>query len=241
MGIATARELVTRLGGHPARDLGLDLVDGADAGAWLIAACLLCGSAKPEVAGNAYRSLAAHGLAEPEALAVADPVKVAWRLADAAYPKPEVAAQRLCRASAALVSRWEGSPRRMAADADGLDDLGGRITSLAPGVGRATALVFLRPLREVFAAAGDLPLAPSALAAAVHLGWLAPGADETGEPSVLRALLASEPDPPALADVEAALERLGSRACLRERPERCPLRGDCPLRASGVASAGGRE
>jgi len=35
-----------------------------------------------------------------------------------------------------------------------------------------------------------------------------------------------------LTDLEAALERLGARACLRNRVERCPLGDRCPARAS---------
>ena len=46
------------------------------------------------------------------------------------------------------------------------------------------------------------------------------------------------PDP---ADLEAALARLGSRACLRDRPERCPLEDACPLRATPNGGSGGNR
>jgi adenine-specific DNA glycosylase len=66
----------------------------------------------------------------------------------------------------------------------------------------------------------------------VHLGLLREGQDLEGEPGALRAALRELGDPLDLADLEAALERLGARACLRNRPERCPLAEACPARAA---------
>jgi hypothetical protein len=229
----TARELVDRLGGHPAASLGIDPGDAEGAGRWFIAACLLAGRSKASSAADAYRALARDGLPSPGEIAKADPARIARRLAEAGYPKPEVAAGKLARASAALVERWGGSIAALAADAEGLDDLGARIASLAPGVGPGAVATFLRPLRDVWIAAQEIPLSPAARAAAVHVGLLRAGEDAEGEPGALRAALAAEPDAPSLADAEAALERLGRRACLRERPARCPLGDDCPARGSG--------
>ena len=76
----------------------------------------------------------------------------------------------------------------------------------------------------------------AARAAALHLGWLAAGEDEAGEPGALRAWLRELPDAPPLADVEAALERLGAAACLREAVARCPLQARCPLRMSSTGT-----
>jgi len=235
------RQLVERLGGHPLRELGIDPNSPEDRGRWLIAACLRSGRVEGAVAGRAYRSLVEAGLPSPSEIAAADPITVAMRLADVGYPKPEVAAQRVFRASSALVERWNASLEELASEACDLDDLGARITRLAPGLGAATALQFLRPLRDVWAAARETPLSPASLAAGEHLGWLRAGEDSDGEPGALRAALANEVDPPELADVEAALDRLGRRACGRNRPERCPLGDDCPARAAGVAGAALRE
>jgi endonuclease III len=232
---------VERLGGHPAADLGIDPADEEGCGRWLIAACLLAGRVDAGAATGAYRALARDGLPSPREIAAADPARIALRLADAGYPKPEVAARKLVRASAALAERWGGSPAALAADADGLPELAARIAGLAPGVGPATVSLFLRPLRDAWIAARELPLSPAARAAAVHLGLLREGEDEEGEPGALRAALAGEPGAPALADAETALERLGRRACLRERPERCLLGGDCPARGSGATRESSRE
>ena len=62
------------------------------------------------------------------------------------HPKPEASAALLARAGAALRRQWQGSVARIGAAADDLDDLGRRLAQLAPGIGRATVLTFLRPL-----------------------------------------------------------------------------------------------
>ena len=237
----TARELVERLGPHPAASLGIDPCDEEGAGRWFIAACLLAGRGGGSVASNAYRALARDGLSSPREIAKADPTRIARWLAETGYPKPEIAAQKLARASAALVEHWGGSLAALAAGADDLADLGERIARLAPGVGPATAALFLRPLRDTWIAARELPLSPAARAAALHVGLLREGEDEEGEPGALRAALAAQPDAPSLSDAESALERLGRRACLRQRFRSCPLGGDCPAREHDVARGHQRE
>ncbi len=144
------------------------------------------------------------------------------------HPRPERAAGGLVRAFAALEERYGGSLERLAGEAEDFEDLAGRLAGLAPGIGVATVTRFLRPLRDVWPLAAELPLSPAARAAAVHLGLIREGEDEEGEPGALRAALAREPDPPPLCDVESALDALGRRACLRNRPDRCPLAQHCP-------------
>jgi len=241
VGKPTARELVERLGPHPAAALGIDPRDEEGVGRWFIAACLLAGRAQASAAGDAYQSLVRDGLPSPREIAKADPARIARGLVEAGYPKPEITAQKLARASAALVERWGGSLVALAAGADDLADLGERIARLAPGVGPATVALFLRPLRDAWIAARELPLSPAARAAALHVGLLREGEDEEGEPGALRAALAAQPDAPSLSDAESALERLGRRACLRQRFRSCPLGGDCPARERGVARGHGRE
>lgn len=224
--------LVARLGPHPAVRAGLDPTLDADAARWLALALLLASRADEERALAAFAAIfgsraggGAAGEIEPEALAL--------RLLAARVPQPERVAATLWRAGRAFEARYGSSLARLAAGADDLESLGARITALAPGVGTATALRFLRPLRERFSAAREVPLAASARAAARHLGLLAADEDAEGEPALLRARAAREPDAPPFADVEAALERLGAASCLRERSARCPLGADCPV--SGAA------
>ncbi|MCZ6781904.1 MAG: hypothetical protein O7G30_01210 [Proteobacteria bacterium] len=226
---ALARELIARFGPHPATQLGLHLGDPDDEtlGRWLVGACLADPRLGPERLRSGLRALAAAGVAAPRTIAAAEPATLAAALAGADYPKPEVAAVVLWRASSALVEDHDGSVARLAGAAEGLEDLAGRVARLAPGVGRATVIRFLQPLRGTWPAADELPLDTAALAAAVHLGWLRDGTDEESAPATLRTALGAESPP--LHDVEAALGRLGRRSCVRGRPDRCPLGADCPL------------
>jgi hypothetical protein len=221
-------ELVARLGPHPARRWGLDLDEDAGLARWLLAACLLAVRQDEDAAGAARAALAAHGLDAPEALARAGAAPVAKVLAASDYPKPEITAARLVRASTSLIERHSGSLAALLRAADGLAEAGAALVSLAPGLGPSAAAEILRPLRDRFSAAREIPLAPAARAAAVHVGLLRPGEDEEGEPGALRAALAREQPVPDLADVEAALARLGRAACQRRAPHRCLLGSGCP-------------
>src|SRR5262245_2206795 len=211
------RWIVSRLGGDPAAALGLDLGDECDLGRWWVAACLYSGGAAEELATQAFRALSARDLDTPAALAAAAPEAIARILEQARMPRAEARAGTLVRACRALCARHGGSLARLAADAEGLDELAARLARLARGVGTATVVRFLRPRRSVWPAAADLPLSPAAQAAAAHLGVVF-----TGDP-----------------DLEAALERLGRRACLRGRTERCPLGPECPARCARPSGACG--
>jgi hypothetical protein len=228
------RALLDRVGGHPARALGLDLDHPSDRTRWFVAACLLAGRAGEKRALAAFRALDRAQSASLDQLDGADPQRLCAALEDAQLPRPEAVAGRLKRAARRLAEAHGGSLEALAADADDLEDLGSRLAGLASGVGAATVLRFLRPLRDRWPAAREVPLAPAARAAAQHLGLLGAGEDAAGEPAALRAALRGSGDPVALADLEAALERLGARACLRDRPERCPLGEACPARAGGT-------
>ncbi len=222
-------ELIDELGGHPSRVLGLELALGVDQDRWLLAACLLSQRGGEARALEAFRALNARGLATPESVAEA-PEQLAAALGEAGWRNPEAPAGLLARAARGLCGC--GGSERLAREAEGLEELGARFAELAPGLGRATVARFLRPLRDHWPAAAEIPLSRAARAAALHLGWLAEGEDEDGEPGALRARLRGEPDAPALADVEAALERLGAAACLSGATPRCPLQARCPARRS---------
>jgi len=235
-GAPGAHELVRRLGGHPANRLGIDLAggDGAEGELWrwLIAACLLADRLDETRVSRALSTLDREGLGAAPPLAAAAPARVAAGLAGAGHPHAERRAAQLVRAARALTERHAGSLERLAAGAPDLEALGGSLIALGPGLGAATVRRFLEPLRGRFNAAADLPLSPAARAAADHLGLVpGAGADDVGWHALCRAA-AADPDPPDPSDLEAALAQLGSRACLRDRPERCPLRTACPLRTN---------
>ena len=226
-------ELVARLGPHPARVWGLDLGTDAGLGRWLVAACLLAPRGDEAAAGAALRALAERGTrraGRPRAQRTR-----ARRRRPRRGALPE--ARDHGRAARARELEPAGLPTRAPSAGsspavDGLDEAGAALVALTPGLGPATAAEILRPLRDRFAAAREIPLTSAARAAAVHVGLLQPGEDEEGEPGALRAALAREQPVPDLADVEAALTRLGRAACLRNAARRCPLGADCPaLRA----------
>jgi len=222
------RELVERLGGHPVAALGIDLDAEGGPERWFLAACVLAGRA-PEARGlAAARALGEAGLLAPARLAAVGPEAARALLDAAGHPAAEPLAHRLVRASAGLVERHQGSFDALASGCEDLESLGGALASLAPGVGASTVLRFLRPLRGRWGAAAETPLDPTAALAAVHLGWLDEGDD--GAAGTLAARLADDPAPPALADLEAALTRLGARACRRGDVARCPLGEACPAR-----------
>lgn len=226
-------DVVARLGGHPISALGIDLDAGDGPGRWLVAACLYGGRIDNRVAEAAARLLQDAGLADPARIALADPATLASVLDRASYPKPERAALQIWRASRALARRHEGSLDALAAASDGIEDLAARLAGLAPGFGAAGVARFLRPLRDRWVTASEVPLHPAARAAAVHLNLLSEGEDVEGEPGALRAALRDDPAPPALADAEFALAQLGAAACVRNRTARCPLGADCPARSEG--------
>ena len=230
---ALARRAVERLGPHPAVRAGLDLAEPADRARWLVLARLLSERVRDEVALAAFARLAADPGAEPAGLAGADPAHVAAALAEAGMAKPEVIAAVLCRSARALCERHRGDLESLAAGSDDFEALGRALTALAPGLGAASVLRFLRPLRDAWTAARETPLAAPARAAAIHLGLLGESEDLDGEPAALRALCANELGDLAANDVESALERLGAEACRAGRIERCPLGADCPQSAQG--------
>ena len=226
-----ASDLVARFGGHPAGELGIDLEASDGPGRWLVAACLFGGRIDAETALAAARALAAAGLADPQSVALARPEALRALLSGVGYPAPEATAHKLWRVCDSLGSRHGGSLDALAAESEQIEDLALRLARLAPGFGAASVAQFLRPLRDRWIQAREIPLHPAARAAAIHLGLLAEGQDEEGEPGALRAALRGDPAQPSLADVESALTRIGTLACLRNRTARCPLGDACPRRA----------
>jgi hypothetical protein len=226
-----ASDLVARFGGHPAGALGIDLESSDGPERWLVAACIFGGRIDAEIALAAARALAAAGLADPKSVAAARPEALEALLAGAGYPAADRTAYKLWRVCDSLVARHGGSLDSLAAQSEQLEDLAGRLSGLAPGFGAASVARFLRPLRDRWIQAREIPLHPAARAAALHLGLLTEGEDEEGEPGALRAVLREDPAQPSLADVEFALIQLGTIACARDRTARCPLGDACPRRA----------
>ncbi len=222
--------LIETLGGHPARALGLDLDSDGDRARWLFAARLASERDSEATVRKAFLRLDAEVGADSASLAAADPERVAAALSDAGLRRFDPVAHGLCRAARALIEDHDGDLENLAAGCFDLEELGGALASLAPGFGRATVLRFLRPLREVWSAARETPLAEPARAAARHLELIADGDDLEGEPASLHSALEARAPGVAFVDAEAALERLGALACRAGKTARCPLGKACPAR-----------
>lgn len=212
---ALAQALTRRLGPHPATQLGLDLQSARGREAWLLAATLLGTRAGEEAVMALLQTLHRDGLLEATSL-IEHAEELSARLASGPWQDSHPLAARLLRVAKALAEG--GGVESIESEADGLEMLGGGIARLAPGLGAATVLRFLRPLREIWPDAAEVPATPAALTAAACLGWVAEAAEGLRFP----------PDSGApAADLEAALERLGAVAC-RRRVARCPLIDACP-------------
>ena len=223
--------LVEQMGPSWPERLTLRLADGSedDLFCWWVACLLRAGERREERVDTALARLRDAGwLAAPKLATAGAPLMEA--LAAAGLRAPDILAARLARASAALVERHEGSLSRLADGSPALEELGGRLVALGPGLGPGTAMRFLRPLRDRWQAADETPLDPAALAAASHLGWLDEYDDLDTAPAMLRRRLSDQDDAPPLPQVEDALERLGRAACRRGNTRRCPLAGECPAR-----------
>lgn len=208
-----ATTLVERLGAHPATQLGLDLDTPRGLDRWLLMALLL-GTRTPEAAAlEGTRALLAAGLLDSGSL---DPDSVLVAMTSSPWKQAEVLAVRLARIAHNLAAR--GGVDALRAESDDLESLGTALTRLGPGLGNATVLRFLRPLRRRWAAASEVPHTPAALAAAVCLGWAMAGDQSFHLPH----------ESPPEADVEAALERLGIASCRATTARHCPLGPRCP-------------
>jgi len=230
--------LIEVLGPHPVTRLGLDVTARRDRERWLAAARLASARGPEERALEAFRRLDAATGTSASDLAAAGPERIAAAVAGAGLRDPDAVAIGLWRAAAALEERHGGDLDALAGECLDWEDLGGRLVALAPGLGPATVLRFLRPLRDVWSAARETPLAETARAAAVHLSLIDARADLEGEPAALRAACAARAPDLAAIDVEGALERLGVRSCRAGRPDRCPLGEACPARGAADDESG---
>ncbi len=230
--------LLDRLGGHLSHKLEIDLSaeDDRSLESWLIVACLCSARMDEEKIEHIFRALRAAHCSNLQEITSCNITDITQTLARADCKNPEREAAKFKRAANALDLHYRGSLSRLAREAEGIEDLVGRIAALAPGIGVATALQFLRPLRDTWRLADEIPLHAATRAAAIHLQLLRKDEDAEGAPSILRAKLyaANEVNAQTItfADFEAALLRLGERACTRKKVANCPMQEVCPVHSS---------
>ncbi len=222
--------LLERLGGRFASELGIDVTSGPAARQqWFLAAILYGARISGGLAARTFRVFAARGVVHPEAV-----LKQGWDglvalLDEGGYARYDFkTATKLLQVMQSLKDQYEGDLERLHAAARDYLDLEIRLRNLAPGIGPATANIFLRELRGVWSKAAP-PLSPLAQLAGEHAGLIPAGL--TPE-AALAALAAEWPQQKAsgrdFADLEAALVRLGRDYCRKLKGPPCPLEIFCP-------------
>ena len=204
-------EVLTRLAGRFAAELGIDLRSGPAARQqWFLAAILYGARISGQLAARTYRVFAARGLWTPEAILAQGWDNLVVLLDEGGYARYDFkTATKLLNVMGTLKEQYQGSLEQLHALSGSYADLEARLRGLAPGIGPATVNIFLRELRGIWVRATP-PLSPLAQRAGEHLGLLPPGL--TPE-AALEALAREWRGQPVagydLADLEAALVRLG--------------------------------
>jgi hypothetical protein len=213
-------DLLTRLGGRYAAELGIDLKAGPEARQkWFLAAIFYGARISGQLAARTFRVFAARGVCSPEAVLAQGWDHLVELLDEGGYTRYDYqTATKLLRAMASLQEGYGADLERLHAAAADPDDLEARLQALAPGIGPATVNIFLRELRGVWPKATP-PLSPLARQAAVALGLLAPDLDPREALDALQDAWQAQPVAGFdFADLEAALVRRGLE--LRRRPSR---------------------
>jgi endonuclease III len=222
-------QLLAHLQGRFAAELGIEVKSGpGERQKWFLASILYGARISGRLAARTYGVFAGQGIYTPEAI-----LREGWdnlvALLDAGgYARYDFkTATKLLQVMASLKEQYQGSLERLHEVSRDYEDLEMRIRTLAPGIGPATANIFLRELRGVWPKATP-PLSPLAQLAGEHLRLLAPGL-------TLREALESlagkwQAHPVAdrdFADLEAALVRLGRDFCRKPQGPPCPMGPAC--------------
>jgi hypothetical protein len=215
-------ELLSRYPGRFATELGIDLRSGPPAHQqWFLAAILYGGRISGQLAARTYKVFAARGIFSPEDILAQGWDNLVILLDEGGYTRYDFkTATKLLRVMSALTEDYQGSLERIHEIAESYADLGGRLQALGPGIGPTTVNIFLRELRGIWAKATPL-LAPLAQSAGEYLKIFPAGlSPEEALAALARAWQAQPLAGHDLADVEAALVRLGLDLRHQQRPKR---------------------
>jgi hypothetical protein len=203
--------LLARLHGRFASELGIEVKAGpAERQKWFLAAILYGARISGQLAARTYRVFADHGIYRPEDILAQGWDNLVALLDEGGYARYDFkTATKLLKIMESLKEEYQGDLERLHELSRDYEDLEARLRGLAPGVGPATANIFLRELRGFWAKATP-PLSPLAQLAGEHLKLLAPGLSP--QKALDRLLSEWQVQPAAgydFADLEAALVRLG--------------------------------
>jgi hypothetical protein len=223
--MAELGEVLARLGGRYAAELGIDLKSGPPARQqWFLAAILFGARISGQLAARTYRVFAARGVFSPQAVLDQGWDRLVELLDEGGYARYDYkTATKLLKVMESLKEGYQGDLERLHAAARDPVDLEARLQALAPGIGEATVNIFLRELRGIWPKAAP-HLSPLARQAALALGWLAPGLSDQEALKTLEDTWQARPAPGYdFADLEAALVRRGLE--LRRARKKTGVRG----------------
>lgn len=222
-------QVLACLPGRFATELGIDVQAGPEERQkWFLAAVLYGARISGKLAARAYQVFAVRGIYTPEAILEQGWDNLVALLDAGGYARYDFkTATKLLKIMASIKEQYQGSLERLHAVAADCPDLELRLINLAPGIGPATANIFLRELRGVWAKANPR-LSPLAQLAGEHLRLLPPGLSPGEALASLEAKWQQQPVPPHdFADLEAALVRLGRDYCRKAPGPPCPLGAHC--------------
>ncbi|RJR33376.1 MAG: hypothetical protein C4567_16845 [Deltaproteobacteria bacterium] len=222
-------QVLARLPGRFAAELGIDVKASPEARQqWFLAAILYGARISGKLAARTWRVFADREIYSPEAILEQGWDNLVVLLDAGGYARYDFkTATKLLKVMASLKEQYQGSLERVHEAAADEDDLERRLQALAPGIGPATANIFLRELRGVWAKANP-GLSSMAQLAGEHLGLLPSGLSPAAALAVLEAAWLKQPVPPHdFADLEAALVRLGRDYCRKPQGLPCPMDRYC--------------
>ena len=214
-------EVLQQYSGRFAVALGIDLRSGPAARQrWFLAAILYGARISGQLAARTYQVFAAQGIYTPEAILAQGWDNLVVRLDEGGYARYDFkTATKLLKVMAALQEQYQGSLERLHDLSRSYADLESRLRGLGAGIGPTTVNIFLRELRGIWDRATP-PLSPLAQQAGEHLGLFSPGLTPEAALKALTLAWEAQPEPGYdLADLEAALVRLGLALRRRRGPE----------------------
>lgn len=228
-----APELIRRLGGSYARELGIRLAADQEAEVfkWFLASFLFGARIGQSLAARTYKEFEKHNVLTPDRI-----LQTGWdglvKILDAGgYVRYDFStATKLLQVAKDLCERYGGGINHVHALAEGPADLEERLQGVGKGVGPVTANIFLRELRGIWPKAQPLPCDAVVLAAR-NLGLLGRGKHSRRETLdilkrrwsglALRGV--------SFVDFEAAMVRLGLAYCRKDKHSSCPVASWCSL------------
>lgn len=204
-------EVLTRFRGRFAVQLGIDVKAGpAGRQKWFLAAILYGARIPGQLAARTYQVFAARGIYTPEVILAQGWDNLVVLLDEGGYVRYDFkTATKLLQVMESLQEQYQGSLERLHEAAADYEDLELCVRCLAPGIGPATANIFLRELRDVWSKATP-PLSPPAQVAAEHLQLVPRGLSPQDALNALKERWHRQPvNGYDFADLEAALVRQG--------------------------------